>query len=203
MLANQAGALPFGQIFNLTLLRNALRRSVLEWSDVKYNPSPTSIANPPDSEREELGCWSTHPEANSEPVRVPALYNNLQLDVSYTRIPPSTRYNPSDPQNHWIVFSKLVPYIFPRNPVRGHFDLMSPSPLGHRLPPDEHLSCFDFLYSVTSSDRLYEWEASWSPAWNSIGTHVHFTDRLVDITKGYLSRAFNLTEGEIPPVGPF
>ena len=203
MLANQADALLFGQVFNLTYLRNALRRPVLEWSDVKHLPSPTSIANPLDSEREELGCWSTRQEANSQPLRVPSLHNNLRLDVSYTRIPSETRYNPSDPQNLWVVFSKLVPYIFPRNPVRGRFNLLSPSPLGHRLPPDEQLSCFDFLYYTTSSNKLYEWESSWSPPWNSVGTHIRFTDRLVDITKGYLSRAFNVTEGEIPPVGLF
>ena len=77
---------------------------------------------------------------------------------------------------------------------------MSPSPLGHSLPPDEHLSCFDHLYFTTSSDKLFEWEAPWSPAWNLIGKHVRFNDELVDITKGYLSRAFNISEGEIPPV---
>ncbi|KAF8816316.1 hypothetical protein BYT27DRAFT_7248408 [Phlegmacium glaucopus] len=42
--------------------------------------------------------------------------------------------------------------------------------------------------SITSSDRLYEWEASWSPVWNSIGIHVHLTNELVEIAKGYLSR---------------
>ena len=203
MLANQAGALPFGQIFNITHLRNALRRPVLEWLDVKYLPSPTSIADPLDSEREELGCWSTRQEAHPEPVRPHILHNNLRLDISYTRIPAHTRYNSSDPRNVWVVFSKLIPYIFPRNPLRGRFSLLAPSPLGHRLPPDEHLSCFDFLYYTTSSDTLYEWQSSWSPPWNSVGTHIHFTDRLVDITKGYLSRAFNVTESEIPPVGFF
>lgn len=99
------------------------------------------------------------------------------------------------------MFSKLVPYIFSHSPLRGHLDLLSPSPLGHRLPPDEQLSCFDHLYFITSSDRRFEWEVSWSPAWNLIGTHVRFTDQLVEITKGYLSRAFN--DSEIPSVSLF
>ena len=202
-LANQAGALPFGQIFNLTHLRNGLFRPILEWSDVKNTPSPTSVENPPNSEREKLGCWSTRREVDSRPVRANSLLNNLRLDVSYTRVPTSTRHDPNDVHDDFVVFSKLVPYIFARSPLRGLFDLMSPSPLGHRLPPDEQLTCFDHLYFITSSDKLLEWEASWSPAWNSVGTHVRFNDKLVEIAKGYLLRAFNLSEGEIPPVSLF
>ncbi|KAF8814371.1 hypothetical protein BYT27DRAFT_7179523 [Phlegmacium glaucopus] len=198
-ISNEAGVLPFGRIFNLTRLRNDLRRPILEWSDVKLIPSPTSIENPPNSEREQLGCWSTRRESESQPIRVNAILNNLQLDVSYTRVPTSTRHDPKDDRDDFIVFGKLVPYIFSNNPLRGHFDIMSPSPLGHRLPPDEQLSCFDHLYFTTSSDRLFEWEASWSPPWNSVGKHVHFTNELVDTAKGYLSRVFNLSEGKIPP----
>jgi len=56
---------------------------------------------------------------------------------------------------------------------------------------------------MTSSDKLYEWEAPWSPAWNFVGTHVYFTNELVEITKGYLSRVFNVSDGEIPPVSLF
>ena len=202
LLAKQAGALPFGQIFNLTQLRKSLHRPILEWSDVKYIPSPTSVENPPDSEREHLGCWSTRREAEPEPVRVPSLLNNLRLDVSYTRVPKSTRHSPNDVRDDFVVFGKLTPYIFfLKTPLRDHLNLMSPSPLGHSLPPDEQLSCFDHLYFITSSDRLFEWEASWSPAWNSVGTHLRFTNELIEITRGYLSRAFNLIKGEkIPPV---
>ena len=200
LLAQKAGALPFSQIFNLTLLRKDLARPILEWSDIKHNPSPTSLESPPNSEREPLGCWSTRPEYDPQPMRANPLLNNLRLDVSFTRVPRSTRHSPSNPRDDFVIFSKLVPYIFSHSPLREHFEFMSPSPSGHRLPPDEHLSCFDHLYFTTSSDRLFEWEAPWSPAWNLIGKHVRFNDDLVETTKGYLSRAFNVTEGEIPPV---
>ena len=124
--------------------------------------------------------------------------------MSYTRVPTSTRHNPNNVHDDFVVFSKLVPYIFSHSPLRGHFDFISPSPLGHHLPPDEQLSCFDHLFFITSSDKLLEWEAPWSPAWNFIGTHVHFTNELVDIAKGYLLRAFNLSEGDmVPPVSFF
>ena len=200
MLAHQAGALPFGRVFNLTRLRKDLHRPILEWSDVRYTPLPFSIENPPNSEWEELGCWSTRPEFDPHPLRVHPLLNNLRLDLSYTRVPSSTRQSPTNPRDDFIVFGKLVPYIFPHNPLRDHFDFMSPSPLGHSLPPEEQLSCFDHLYYLTSSDRTLEWEAPWSPAWNLIGKHVRFTDEMIEIAKGYLSRAFNSDGTEIPPV---
>ena len=203
LLAREAGALPFGRIFNLTLLRKDLHRPILEWLDVKYIPSPTSVESPLDSEREALGCWSTRPEYDPQPLRVNHLLNNLRLDASFTRVPTSTRHNPSNLRDDFVVFSKLVPYILSQSPRRDPFEFMSPSPLGHSLPPDEHLSCFDHLYFTTSSDKLFEWEVPWSPAWNLVGKHVRFNDDLVEITKGYLSRAFNLSEGEIPPVSLF
>ena len=137
-------------------------------------------------------------------MRAVQLLNNLKLDVSFTRVPKSTRHSPNDPHEDFVIFSKLVPYIFPQSPIRESFQFMSAAPTGHKLPPDEHLSCFDHLYFTTSSDRKFEWEASWSPAWNLVGKHVRFNDDLVEITKGYLSRAFNLSEGEItPPVSPY
>ena len=157
----------------------------------------------PNSEREAVGCWSTRPEHDPLPLRVNPLLNNLGLDVSYTRVPTSTRHTPNNPRDDFVIFSKLVPYIFPNSPLREHFEFMSASPLGHSLPPDEHLSCFDHLYFTTSSDKLFEWEAPWSPAWNLIGKHVRFNNEIVEIVKGYLSRAFNLSEGEIPPVSLF
>lgn len=202
-LALKAGALPFGRIFNLTLLRKDLRRPILEWSDIKYLPSLSAVDNPPPSEREALGCWSTRPEYDSQPLRINALHSNLRLDVSFTRVPTSIRHSPNNPRDDFVIFSKLVPYIFPHNPLREKFEFMSPSLLGHSLPPDDHLACFDHLYFTTSSNKLYEWEAPWSPAWNLVGKHVRFTNELVEITKGYLSRAFNMSEGEIPSVSFF
>ena len=201
LLAKKAGTLSFGQIFNISLLRKDLSRPILEWSDVKYNPTPTSIESPPDSEREPLGCWSTKPEYDPQPMRANPTLNNLKLDVSYTRVPKSTRHTPDNNRDDFVIFGKLVPYIFSHNPLIERFEFMSPGPTGHRLPPDEHLSCFDHLYYTTSSEKTFEWEAPWSPAWNFVGKHVHFTNDLVDTAKGYLSRAFNLSDGEIlPPV---
>ena len=118
LLAHEAGALPFGRIFNLTLLRRDLLRPILEWSDVKYIPSPTSVESPPNTEREALGCWSTRPEYDPEPLRVNPLLNNLRLDVSFTRVPTSTRHSPNNPRDDFALFSKLVLYIFSHAPLQ-------------------------------------------------------------------------------------
>ena len=80
------------------------------------------------------------------------------------------------------------------SPLRGHFDFISPSSLVHYLPPDEQLLCFNHLFFITSSDKFLEWETPWSPAWNFIERHLHPINELVDIPKGYLLRAFNLSE---------
>ncbi|KAF8160717.1 hypothetical protein B0H34DRAFT_349230 [Crassisporium funariophilum] len=199
-ISGEAGALPFGQIFNLTRLRQAIRQPVLEWLDVKDLPSARSISKPADSELEQLGCWSTRHGNDPKPARVASVMNNLQFDVSYTRAPTAARLNPSDGQDDFLVFSKLVPYIFPHNPLPppdGSYPLMQPSPLGHRLPPNERLSCFDHLYFTTAGAETYEWRFSWSPVWRFVGTHLHFTDSLVETASGYLSRAFQAT-GELP-----
>jgi len=201
--ARSAGLVPFGRIFNLTRARNEIHKPLLEWSDVKDLPSPTLIQSPPDSEREPLGCFSTRPEHDPHPNRVREVVNHLQFDIAYSRVPTSARLNPSNNREDFLVFPKLAPYIFPRRPrppPRGHFEFMEASPMGHKLPPDEQITCFDYLYYITSSSEVvYEWERSWSPPWVQVAKYLHFTDDLVEIAQGYLWRVFGSSDG-IPPV---
>ena len=201
--ARSAGLVPFGRIFNLTRARNEIHKPLLEWSDVKDLPSPTLIQSPPDSEREPLGCFSTRPEHDPHPNRVREVVNHLQFDIAYSRVPTSARLNPSNNREDFLVFPKLAPYIFPRRPrppPRGHFEFMEASPMGHKLPPDEQITCFDYLYYITSSSEVvYEWEHSWSPPWVQVAKYLHFTDDLVEIAQGYLWRVFGSSDG-IPPV---
>lgn len=200
--AYKAGALPFGQVFNLSRAREALGVPLLEWHEVKA-VDPISVTPPPPSEREQLGCWSTRPENERNALRVPSIIDNLRLDVAYTRIPMESRRDLGDHlKDNFAGFGHLVPYIYPNNPIRhsNHFPLMDASPLGHRLPPDEHLSCFDQLYYMTSSLERFEWRFSWSPAWRFVARHFYFTDDLYDLAKTYLARAFKTTESNLPPV---
>ncbi|KAJ3518176.1 hypothetical protein NLJ89_g18 [Agrocybe chaxingu] len=191
-ISYDAGSLRFSSVFNLTRARRALKRPLLEWHELKEEDSPTSLSEPLPDDREPLGCWSARHEGNPTPIRVKSVIDHLKLDTSYTRVPSNTRHFPDVKTTDFLVFNQLVPYIFPRHPWRpsSSFPLMEASPLGQRLPPDEQLSCFDFLYYVTSSRELFEWQHSWSPAWRSIATHLRFTDALVDLAQSYLRRAF-------------
>lgn len=179
-----------------------MRYPLLEWRDVKHLPSTSTTEIPDASEREQTGCWSTRHGNDPLPVRVRSMMDHLKLDVAYTRAPTEARNNPSDGEDDFLIFSKLVQFIFPRKPrppPNGHYTLMSASPLGYRELPDEHMSCFDYLYYVTTSE-VYEWRFSWSPAWTRIATHLHFTDDLTRMVEGYLARAFGTFEDNIPQV---
>ncbi|KAF6746077.1 hypothetical protein DFP72DRAFT_1152908 [Ephemerocybe angulata] len=90
-----------------------------------------------------------------------------------------------------------------------HLTLMHQGPLMRaprlvsELRPEEQLACFDwdFLYYASSGVQRYEFENRWPPAWNTVGTHLHFTQPLVDLTDGYLRRAMNIGEAEdLPPM---
>ncbi|KAF9478784.1 hypothetical protein BDN70DRAFT_723912 [Pholiota conissans] len=195
-----AGAIPFGHVFNLSRARNELKQPLLEWMDVKYRPSSTSIKPPSSSEREQLGCWSTLNEGN-QLLRTATMEDYLQLDISYTRVPAEVRHDRNAKDKH-LVFGHLVPYIFPGSSLSSlvqQYPLLESSPLGHSLPPDEQLACFDLLYSMTSSSQAFEWRFLWSPAWNVVGTHLHFTDDLVRLAKGYLGNAFSKAVNDLPP----
>jgi len=197
-----AGALPFGRIFNLTRARKEIYKPLLEWSDVKDLPSLTSIQPPPDSEREPLGCFSSRPEHDPHPNRARPVVDNLRLDIAYSRVPTQTRLIPDNRREDFLVFGKLAAYIFPqrpRAPPHGHFEFMEASPLGQKLAPDKHMTCFDYLYFISSSSEVaFEWEHSWSPPWVQVAKYLHFTDDLVEIVEGYLRRVFE-SRDDTPP----
>ncbi|KAF9567935.1 hypothetical protein CPC08DRAFT_626000 [Agrocybe pediades] len=200
-IPHDAGIIPFGDIFNLSRAREAMHMPILEWRDLKHLPSLKSGQAPPAEEREQLGCWSTRPGNNPNPLRVSSVVDHLKLDISYTRIPTESRVNPSDGNDDHLVFSKLVRYIYPKRPLpppNGRYTLMEKSPLGHELLPDHHMTCFDFLYYLTSSPETYEWKFSWAPAWTMVGKHLHFTDKMVELATGYLARALGAFPDQLP-----
>ena len=176
-----------------------LRTPLVEWYEVK---ALTSIQPPADAEREQLGCWSTRHE-EPKPGRVESMANNLRLDVAYTRMAGEARTHMDNPEDPFLDLNHMVPYIFPNEPIFPvkSFPLMEESPLGHRLPPDEKMACFDYLYYTTSSRETFEWRFAWSPVWRFVAKHLHFTDHITDLAKTYLAKAFDTAENNIPPVG--
>ena len=205
--ARDTGILTFGEVFNLTHLRSALRTPVLEWADVK-DVAPSSSKDPYSNQNvEQLGCWSTRAQDETEPIQAENVVHHLGVDVSYTRVPSFTRYNPLATYNAHTVFDKLSALIYPNNPVAplDSYPNMVPSPLGSHAPPEDQLSCFDLLYYLTSGVDEYEWRFAWSPAWRFVGRHVVFNEPLVNLAKEYLRLAIHDgedagNEEEIPPV---
>jgi hypothetical protein len=199
--ASSAGIIPFGDIFDLEHLRDVLRSPILEWRDVKTLPHHNPYST---SEIEELGCWSSRHRNATEPIRAANVVHHLGLDVAYTRVPLETRLKPHDSEDNHVVFSQLAATIYPVRPLVSPQSLprFAPSPLGHSSSPDDKLACFDFLYYATSGVDVYEWRFSWSPAWQSIGRHLKFTQPMLDLGQEYLRRVFLLDESysEIPPV---
>lgn len=125
------------------------------------------------------------------------------LEVSYTPVPASSKLTPAHEVwdihfNAW----KVARLGFPESAaqVRRETDPPIASPItGVRLPPDEHLLCFDFLYYM-GVVQPFEWMQDYSPQW-AVGTHVHWEPKLHAIAESYLRRLFGIKEDDAnPPV---
>ncbi|KAG5637522.1 hypothetical protein H0H81_004273 [Sphagnurus paluster] len=193
-----AGPLPFGEIFNLTELRNTLRKPVLEWSEVKILAPRLSLSKP--SDLEQVGCWSTRSPREKEPITSQNLLDHLGLDVSYTRVPASTQCNSALVDNGHLALTPLADKIYPWNPDPSkpdEYEFMTASHSGARLAPDHRLSCFDLMYYASLGSRPYEWNTRWSPAWRFVGKYLKFTDSVMDLAKQYVRRALD-AQDELP-----
>lgn len=205
--AIDAGMIPFGELFNLTTLRANLRHPVLEWADVKVIPRNASVEveiQSSDANVENIGCWSTNKRTVSGPTWVRGAENVLKIDMSFTRVPDFAYMNASDKAEVHTTFPALSSLIWPRHPnaATRNLPLMAHSRLNkHSLPPDEQLACFDLLYFVSSGVKPYEFEQRWSPAWNTVGTNMRFTQPLMDLAEGYLRRTLKIDDtSKLPPV---
>lgn len=180
--------------------RQTQRTPVLEWSDIKAVAPRLSAESP--AVVEQLGCWSTRSADQKDPTRAHNLMHQLGLDVSYTRVPTWTRYNPHEHGDPHISFFPLSELIYPVDSADKPEDntIMASSPLGAELIPDTRMACLDNLYYAAAGSKSFEWERPWSPVWRAVGRHLKFSDHALSLTNGYLQRAFNLPSDYIPPV---
>ncbi|RXW14498.1 hypothetical protein EST38_g11356 [Candolleomyces aberdarensis] len=205
-VTQNAGLLRFGSIFNLTTLRSALRRPVLEWSDVKiFDINGTFTEDyehnkPTDPNIEYFGCWSVTSRQADGPIWVQGVENTLKLDMSFTRVPEFS-YFVKDKNDPFTMFSALAALIVPKHgwfndgPQKGKWPpTMRPSRLKKELHPDEQLACFDMMYYVTSGVQEMEFEQRWSHTWHTVGKHLRFTEPLVDLAREYVRRALKVEE---------
>ncbi|KAF6754168.1 hypothetical protein DFP72DRAFT_1009754 [Ephemerocybe angulata] len=208
-MSDNAGALRFGTVMNMTSLSKVLRRPILEWSDVKDYPANGSVIlthKPTDPAVEHIGCWSLRQRSLKIPVWVPMSENVLKIDLSFTRVPGFAFFEEKEESELQLKFPALASLIVPKHPhpASKNQPLMAPSKMGSKLPPDEHMACFDFMYYISTGVKKYEFENRWSLAWNSVGMHIKFTDEMLALAKEYLARSLygNRAAGQtdIPPI---
>ncbi|KAF8973004.1 hypothetical protein BDZ97DRAFT_2053730 [Flammula alnicola] len=200
-ISRSAGIVPFGDIFDLDYLRKELRVPVLEWRDVKKLPLRSSKEPYSTREVEDIGCWTTTKDSQKTGGHSGNVVQHLGLDVSYTELPLFTHFPSSEVH---VVFPQVAAVIYPEEPLVEPDKLKNfqPSPKGHQRTPDAHLSCFESFYYATSGARGWEWETSWSPAWQKIGRYLPFTQTLKQLGRDYISRAFQFS-GSLDNLPPF
>nr|GAT55609.1 predicted protein [Mycena chlorophos] len=186
------GQLSFGEAFDVPRLAKALGRPVLEWNDIKlWNGTQVTW--------DAIGCWDLWSKLSEDkaPRESYGVTHRLGLDIAYTPAPDYVRAS-----DFHVGFSALTTLAWPDSRAVALADTTEAKPsLGshHTSPPDEQLLCFDFLYYV-GSFHSFEIGLQYSPAWNTVGRHMHWNpslDRLVDL---FLQALFGLADGTtIPP----
>ncbi|KAJ7508599.1 hypothetical protein B0H11DRAFT_1965830 [Mycena galericulata] len=192
-LPDHAPPLMFGDVFNVSRLRNQLGKPVLEWRDVKDSDSHVSDG---------IGCWNVwesvqHWDNGPRYSNVPG---KLNLDVSYTKTPYWVKMIPNYEHDTHSTFWALAALAFPAG---RSANLVTPlaSPQHHlSLPPDEHLLCYDFLYYVAAQEP-FEIGLDYSPAWRYVGQYMFWTEALQKITNQYVRRALRIDSHD--PIPPF
>ena len=195
-----AGIVDFSKVFDLDYLRKRLNYPVLQWSDVKtIDPKRTLLTDTTldDAALEKFGCWSTKARDSEEPFWATESENILNLDLSFSRLPPSVYLDEHDPSESFTSFGKLASTIYPTNRSSKAQSLIAKSRFNSELPPDRQLACFDFLYYVSSGIERLEMEQRWSPVWSRIGQHMRWSTELVELSDAYIRRAFGLPEASV------
>ncbi|KAF8529757.1 hypothetical protein BU17DRAFT_36415, partial [Hysterangium stoloniferum] len=196
MMADEnSGKLAFSEVFDLSKVVTRLQRPVLDWQEIK---------NVSSEKFEDIGCWSVwKTRFGNEPhfsVLSQAYPLHLSVDVSLTRVPDSVKLS-LGPGRFIISVLSLASLGWPEvreEALRGV--TTSPSPIHkHTMPPDEQMLCFDNLYYV-GTNAEHEWDKIWSPSWNRIGKYIDFTPVIVNLTRSYVLKAFDLSPSDPFPL---
>lgn len=181
----------FGRIFNVSRLAATLKQPILEWHEIKQKNSPHVDV---------VGCWSpwwtTGSENRPRDSRTPGI---IKADISYTPTPGFVKLN-DIPQDFHALFWMLAALGFPNIRERALKEQSPhPSPQSQAvLEPNEHFMCLDYVY-YASAVETHEWWKDFCPAWNFIGTHMHFIDELADRADAAVAKATGLPTGSKAP----
>jgi len=182
----------FGEVFDLVRFQEIVQKPVLEWHQVKLRNSTTF---------DELGCWNIW-EAVQEREAFPRrswVPIHLKLDISYTKVPTWIKIIPSYEHDQHSSFSSLATLAFPEIRADVAVEPIESEQNHVKLPPDEQLLCYDYLYYVCSH-QPFEFEFDYSPAWLHVGQHMHWTPRLEDLADQYVRKSLGVEDGSKTPL---
>lgn len=74
----------------------------------------------------------------------------LLEDISYTKVPTWIKIIPNYEHDQHSTFSSLATFAFPEIRAEVAVEPRESPQKGVKLPPDEHLLCYDYLYYVSS-----------------------------------------------------
>ncbi|KAI0346571.1 hypothetical protein BDW22DRAFT_772681 [Trametopsis cervina] len=190
-IGTDAPPILFGDIFDVPRFTRESNIPLLEWYEVKDAASETW---------DDIGCWDVWEavQYGDHFAKYSSLPERLRLDISYTKAPEWIKMIPGYEHDKGASFWSLARLAFPEDRNQNLGNIHS-SPLHHtRLDPDEHLLCYDYLYYV-GAQVTSEYDFTYSPAWRSVGTFLHFTKSVEDVTRAYVNRALGLPQSaELP-----
>ncbi|KAF8735016.1 hypothetical protein AX14_002926 [Amanita brunnescens Koide BX004] len=185
----------FGKVFDVPRLSKLIGLPVLEWHEVKDRNS---------TEIDQVGCWDVWESVQtdeSEP-RKSRIPNIVGVDISYTKTPAWVKIVPNWPHDRHSSFFSLAALGYPemRTEALAESELVvHESAINHvRLPPDEQLLCYDYLY-YTATNFPFEFEYDYSPAWRFAGQHMHWAPELEKLADQYVRLAMGLSSYEPTP----
>ncbi|KAK2460112.1 hypothetical protein APHAL10511_007878 [Amanita phalloides] len=184
----------FGKVFDVPRLSKAIGLPVLEWHEVKDRNS---------SEVDVLGCWDVWETVQNETheARFSRLPGKLKLDVSYTIAPPWVKMLPNFKHDRHANIFSLASLGFPEIRMESLERPVTHESKIHRvrLPPDEQLLCFDYLY-YTAAALPFEFQYDFSPEWAVVGQHMHWNPDLETLANQYVRKAMGLGRFERIPL---
>jgi len=187
----ELGVITVSDIFDLDHLSKAIHIPILEWSQIKDFSAGI---------RDDISCWSTQETLAGHFHWHEGWDTQLHLNMTFTPIPEAARLL-THTVDYFANYMGLASLSFPETRRKALEEAKRKKPTDRPgPPPDEHMMCFDLLYYAAATTP-FEWETEFTPAWHLVGTHMRWNRRMLDATKGIVSRALGFRAADqLPPI---
>ncbi|KAJ6570587.1 hypothetical protein DFH09DRAFT_1464401 [Mycena vulgaris] len=182
--------LDFGEVFDIPRLEEGVGKPILEWREVKDVESEMLDG---------LGCWDIQDKTWENDLLYLEPPVDLNLDLSYTLAPQWIRsFSDGGGDSNLVLWPLASLAIFNQGAptLRNMPVKVSPT---HQLslPPDNQLFCCNSLYFGISA---LEDPEDISPAWKSVGRHMHLVPKIQEVAASYTRQTLGVEHHEqIPP----